>query len=356
MKKFLLALTILLFPALALAADFRIDESGSINLGKAENLKNVYAAGNTIKSDANIKGDLMAAGNTIGVTNKIENDLFAAGNNINISAEVGGNVRIAGSNITVDNKIGGDLLAGGSNIQIGQDTVIDGDLIAGGGTITVDGKINGNAKISASALSFSHDASVSGKLTYWADQEITIPDGVVKGGVEFRQIEKKSGWMAKTGILTLAMLYKLIGMIVALLVLVALLPKNTKEFLSISFSRTWAALGIGFVVLVLTPIAFILLCVSMIGISLAFILIFAYIVALIIAGLSTPLLLGHILFNGLKNKELKADWKTIVVGSVGIIIIGLIPIIGWLAIAILFLISLGASTLWIFDHLKEQRK
>ncbi len=380
MKKLFVSLAVLFVfvPTVALAAEFRVPPETNTNaevvLGKNETAKNLYIAGSLVNIDGNIKSDLVAVGGTININGETESGLLAAGGTLNIKGNVGKNARVAGGNVYVNGNIGEDLLAGGNSVSIDKNSVISGDFIGAGSAMNIDGKIQGRAYLSGedikidgeingdvtiknvSNLTLGDNAKINGKLFYSSPNEAKVSSSAqVSGGIDYKKISAgKYKWeTAKaTGVL-----YSILMSFIALLVLVLIFPRSAKFAVEESSKNYLAKMGWGLFGLVAIPIPIIVLIVSIIGIKLAFIFALLYALFILLASILSPLIAGSYIMKAYdKKKDFRADWVSALVGVIALSILALIPVIGWIIIFLLFLLSFGllGATAWKYVALAQK--
>jgi len=363
MKKLFVLLfgLLILMPTMALAAEFRSSKEAdaTIVVGKNEILKNLYVAGNTVNIDGEIKSDLVAAGSTIIISNNVEDDLLAAGGTLNMRGDIGKNARIAGNNVYISGKVGQDLMVAGNSIDLDKDSEIDGDLIAAGSIVNINGNIKGKVYASGNKISINGEingdiviknvsdltigdsAKINGKLSYSSPNEADIsPNALVARDIDYKKISTgEHVWKAMRAT---EMLYGILISFAALLVLMLMFPKPAKSVVESAFKNYWAKIGWGLFALVVVPVASILLMITIIGVKLAVIVCLIYCLFLLISSLISPLIAGsYVIKLFRKDKDLRVDWLSALVGVVSLTLISFIPIIGWITIAFLFLLSLG---------------
>lgn len=369
-----LSLVILSLPAVSLAAEFYSSNNGSVELYKDKTVKNLYIASSTVNVSGATTGDLVAAGNTLNLSGPVEDSLLVAGSNVNISGAIGKNARIVGNSLNINNNIGGDLLAGGSTLTISPETVINGDLIVGvgsltlngavggkakitGGDITINGEIKGNIDVEASKLTLGDNARIGGNLVYHSPEAANISSSaVVSGTTDFEQIQKDSS--ASSNIAGMFKTFGLIGAIMVLAVLfvfVYVLPKTSQALVEDSLKLFWGNIGWGFLTFAVTPFALILLAITIVGLKLAGMLLLIYFGFLAIASLAAALLIGAQIFRWIDKKNYRADYSTILVGVLALIIMGSVPFPGMLVIWIVVLAVLGQLIRYASLFIKSQR-
>ena len=379
MKKILFVALIGLFlvPATAFAATFRAPESGTATIGNKETVKNAYLAGNSISTTGTVLEDLTAAGNTISVSGPVNGDVNVAGNSITIDAKVGKTVRAAGANIAINNNVGSDLFVAGAMINLGQSAIVSDDLYAGGGAINLDGTVLGKATLSGNQITINgkvngdviiknsnkviigENAVIKGNLDYQAQQEASIsPNAQIAGTTNFNKIVSKQHNISpkfKVGI-TVFSLVMALATFLLLIVLIYVFPKLTRNVVERSFAKPWENLGIGFVYLIVIPIAAIILMVTVIGLPIGLLALGLYAVSLGLAKILVPILAGSLIFRWLgKDKVYRLDWLTALVGAIVALIIGLIPFFGSTILFVIFLLALSQFARGGIELVKSQR-
>ena len=363
---------LVLLPFAARAAEFNVPADGTVTINQPA--KNVYTAGNAITTEAQIAGDIVAAGNSININSDIDHSVIAVAQSINLRGKVGQNARLGGNTITISSEIGEDLQAAGNSIVISKTALVGGDAMLAGSIITIDGTINGwlkgasetitinseikgDVKVDANNVVIGDKAIIGGKLTYKSNNQAQIASGAkIAGGVDFQKRTSYDNTFVRilmTEILTLALLVKLIGSVILLLLLIYLLPKFSQGVLGTAVTQPWMKLGIGLIVLIVTPITALLLLISTIGASIAFLLIMLYVLMLVLATHYGTLLIGQYTLKLLKKGDVKLDWQTAVVGVVAVTILALIPFIGPLAVFAALIMCLGSLSSMLFSHARH---
>ncbi len=365
-----------------LAADFRTNgKTGSITIGEGESLSNLYTAGNVVLINSNIGKDLLTGGRVITVNGDVEDDLWTVGQSVVVNGNVGGSVRVGGQDIIITGEVKEDVIAGGGTITIAETASIGGDLFVGGGTIIIDGSVAGdirfvgdkvtiNSKVGGRAqgkvgdtLTLGNRAEIVGDLNYTSPKEVVIEgEGKVLGEIDFTlkepEAEKKSSFFGRNtilGIFTLWFLIKMLSMIAAGIVLVYVFRKATKKIIEKSLSSFWSNLGIGFVALVITPIACIILLITVVGMWLSGITFLAYVFMVTLVSLLAKIAFGSWLIKTIKReKDYKVNWLSVVVGVLGLSILSLLPFVGWIIWLSFMLAGLGTLYRAVFRKIRAK--
>jgi len=367
MKKILglCLLVFLSFTALsANAADFYLPqdkEDANVVISSTDTFEDLYTVAGNLTIGSNILGDLTAAGGTVTFDGTVERGLLLAGANMTLGGKVGGTARIVGGNYSISSQIGGDLVLAGGNVTLSDKGLVGKDLLVAagnltlnapvlgkariaGGNIYINSKINGDVRIRASQkVTFGPNADIAGKVIYYAPKEAVFVQGSKVSNVEFNQVLAKSYKNEMKAFFSFALLLKLIAWFLAGLVVMRLFKNKTQEIFSEITQNPWTNLGMGFVWLICIPIVAVLLFVSFVGYYLGGLLIAVYALSLLVVNLLTALMIGYLLMKYMhKSVENVADWQLVFVGVVVLTILKFIPVIGWAAAGVLFLVSFGA--------------
>lgn len=373
MKKFVMMMAMFLFlaPAFGLAADVRTAET----IGKDEKVSNLYLAGQNPTVDAGVTGDLVVAGGVVTVNGDVSGGVFAAGSTLNLNGAVKESLRVAGGAVTVDGAVGGDVVIFGGNVVLGTKSVVTGDVIVFGGTLDLKGSVLGSVKKSyagnvnlsgsvagdvtfsrVGALVVTSGAVVGGSLKYSSQNEGTVSaDARVAGKVEYTKIQAQS--KVKTMVPNLgSVLFGLLMAFITLVVFIKLLPKFAGKVVGEVLVDPWKKAGIGFLAIVVTPIALLALLITLIGWGVMGYLFLLYGAFVTLTGTFTALFAGSFAWKYLrKGTELEVSWKTAAVGVVLVALLKLIPIVGWLAVCLIAFMVFGTLTMMGFEYLKAQR-
>ncbi|MFA6304376.1 MAG: hypothetical protein WCV73_02380 [Patescibacteria group bacterium] len=363
---------ILAMPIISLAAEFRAGDTPSI--GRDEAITNdVYMGGGNVTSAGSISGDLITGGGNIVISGDVGADIIVAGNNISILSNIGDDVRAVGNTVIITGHVEGDLLAGGgqivvSGVGVGGDVVIgggnirldapvSGNLLIGGGTVYINSAIGGNVKIDAEKITFGKNAVISGNVTYKSIKEMVKEDGVtIKGSVDFKLREKKTvSHQALLGIFSAFMLWKFLALLACSLVIGLSFKRYSKEIVALAVKKPWLELGRGLIVMIVTPIISIMLLFTLVGIPFGILGLLAYVIMMMFAWMIAPIILGSVVYGYFAKKEFIVSWKTILLGTLIFVLLGLVPFIGCFAQALLMFITLGAIIALKLHVIKDWR-
>jgi hypothetical protein len=361
-------------PLLLSAAGFQSGDQVTVAAG-VTTTDDLYLAGGTVSVNADVRGDLYAGGGTILINSNIGQDLGVGGGTITILGNIGDDVRAGGGTITIQGSVGGDVLAGGGSITLSGNN-ISGDVLAGGGTIRIDtpvgGKVRiggkdvylnssivGDVEIDSDKLTLGSKAVIGGDLTYRSANQATIESGAVTRGkvnYEPRLAKAQAGKAIAAGIFSLFKLGEFLMLLAGALVFGLFFKRYLSDMVKHAYEKPLLEFGRGAAVIILMPIASIFLLVTVVGVPLGILGLLSFAAILIFVWLATPVLLGSFLYRWIgKSKDLEITWLTILLGTVVSFILGLIPIVGWLAESVICLMTLGAAVHMKWDIAKSWR-
>jgi cytoskeletal protein CcmA (bactofilin family) len=161
--------------------------------------EDLYAAGNSIRVEGRIEGDLVAAAlDEVVVSGEVTGDVIAIAGRVTISGTVGGALRVAAGTIEVSGTVGDDVVAASWSSTLGEGSVAGRDVFLWGfralaagevgrnlegqvSRLRLDGAVKGAVNFTAARLSAGDGASVEGNLTYRSPREADLGNARVDG-------------------------------------------------------------------------------------------------------------------------------------------------------------------------------
>lgn len=378
---------ILILPLSAKAVMVKANDSTYIPKDEVVS-SSLFVAGSSIVIDGKVQGDVFCAGQNITINGTVDGDVICAGQSITINGNVGGSVRIAGNSLVIAGKVSRNVMAAGANLNIAPQATIGWDLQFGSAFTDIRGKINrdvdgagANALIAGNigrnvylalddnrqknnqeatpTLTIAKEAVINGNLTYEAKTEAKIESGsTIKGSVEKKDLKWQTKKIDKKAGATAWLWGKIISIFAALvigLILVSWLPKVVEGINEKMMEKKLASLGWGFVILILTPIAFIILMITMIGIPLGLIIFGLWLLIMYPAKILASIALGRKITD--KCKLLKRYHGSLMASMVfGVIICWLIfsiPVVGWFLCFLAIIWGIGG--IWRYGKAKSQK-
>ena len=360
------ALAVALSAIPVLAFDARAGDNVTVSAGEVVN-EDVYLAGQTVVCNATVNGDVFAGGQTLTISGVVANGVTAGGQTVLVNASVGHGVRAAGNTVDITSDVGRDVMTGCSTLTIHDSAAIAGDLAFGAGTAVIRGVVRGNVEGAAKKLTIESSiggdvtvkvetlvigpgATIDGNLAYSGPNEATIPAGVVKGTVTFTErVDRDSardprmlGPLAFFAGLT----WKIIAYLMAFLtglILILLAPWRMAGAATSIRTDTGPVAGYGAIALFVTPLAALVVCLTVIGLPLGIITLLLWGILLYLSQIPVSLFIGHAILG--RNKPLESKGFMIGCLALGLLLLTLaraIPFVGLFVSLASGLFGLGA--------------
>lgn len=372
----LTTLVVLVFP-FKVAAQDTIQKSVSLEKGKIVTHNPYFAYGENVNVSGTVNGDTYVAGGKVLIDGNINGDLLVAGGNVEISGNVREDVRVIGGQVTVKGRVGKNLSVLGGEITIDEKAVVVGSLVGAGGRFNIQGQINDNVDLAggevilnsktlkdfdvvAGQITLNEKANILGKFEYWSDTKPTLSQTSVVKGQTIEHLmpvnnntrkESLSKMKEMAGMVGLG--GKIIGML-SLLLTGMLLIKLSKKFMvktsDIVKSDFWKSMGIGFAIIFLTPILFIILLITIIGAPIALITLVLYFVMLYLAQIFALFAFGT------KILPNKSPYLSYALAVLIFVILTIVPVIGGITSFVATLVGMGAFAISKKTSLAEYNK
>lgn len=379
-KKFLrgLVAALLVFAAgsgLAVAAAER-----SLSLPSSQSFAtDLLEARQTIDVGSDVAGDVMLAGNDVSYSGHAAGDVLIVGGKVHVRGASDGDVRLAGGTLSLDGEVARNVTVAGGSVIIEEGSVIHGNLYVVGGTVELRGTVDGNATVYSSQIQFSGqvlgnadlrgselivrpDARVGGNLTYASNMDLPLGHDIVKGAITKMPLQEvfdsRSAAQARQDASVVAAIWSFFSLLVAAYVFCRFFSKQMRELaVPIRKEEVWNRLAYGLLSFVLNAAVIFITFISLIGLPLALLILFVFIVFIIIAAVLAPVLVG-------KAANLKLRLyapapgcllKDFILGYVLMELVKLIPFVGALALAVLFLFAFGRVSQYAIGILRANK-
>lgn len=331
------------------AAGETVTLSGTVN-GDA------YVAGGNVIIEGVVNGDLLAAGGTVTIRGKVTQDARVAGGQINVTGEVGRNITTVGGSVEIADsaKINGSVTVGSGNINIF--APINKGVTAGAGQLTIGNIIEGDVQAGVGQITFTPRGKVNGNLTYWSDAKAQLTQNQVEGKITHNIPPKPSKESRDTARMIASGFnpaFNILSFFAALLVgllLVRFMPDYVQRTANVVLNKPFQSLGVGFLAIILSPIVFVLLFITIIGIPLDLMLLAGFMILVYLAKIYVGVAIGQKVLKQV-NKKAALGWS-LVLGLLIYYILTMIPIVGFFFWMSAGFIGLGAIFL---ERRKENR-
>jgi len=363
----LVALVLGLLPNLALAAELRGGDNVLVGPGQTIT-DDLYVAGGTISVFGTIRGDLVVTGGTVTVNGPVEGDVIAMAGTTTLQGPIGRNVRALGGTIVIANTVAQDVVVAGGSLTLGPQSRVGRDVVAGTGTaiidgavtrdvtvnagdLTLNGPVGGNVRFDGSSLNLGSSAKVTGNLTYSSDNGLgSSAASVVKGQI-VRQpraaLAPAPTPVERAASGTIGWLRAVVGLFVLGLALILLFPAFGRRTSATLKQSPVASLIIGLVTLIVFPFlaAFIFALGLLVGgWWLALFGLAVYGLTLAVGMTVAALFVGTRIVALGRGTGVSPVWA-LLLGTVVLLLVGLVPIVGGLVVFVALLFGFGSLLL-----------
>ncbi|UPA22090.1 hypothetical protein K8942_03425 [Candidatus Peribacteria bacterium] len=392
MKKFtalsLLTASLLTAAPLALAANGSQTFITSIGSDR-------YVGGNEISVNQPVTGDLIVGGGTVTVNAPVTGSVQAMGGTVILGNTVGGNVRVFGGTVVIMKNVRGNILVGGGNVRIQQGVEVGGSVLSLAGETTIDGNVSGTLKIrggsavlhgiirgdadvqsdsidvtgqmlgntiiAARTLTTASTTLFNKNLTYWLPTGEQDFGSMVRGTATFDpafamndkpETEKGLGILA--AFITAITIYSVLSGALMIGLFVLLTKTFFKDSAKVLKSKPGVSFLTGLLYFLLTPIATVLLLITVIGLPIAIAVALLFALSLLFAKAVTAMVFARYI-----EAQYKKKWNNwMIFGiSLGIFlalkIVGILPIVGWIVTTVAVLIGYGAVLRVKYERYKK---
>jgi hypothetical protein len=319
----------------------------------------IYKVGNTVTITGTVNGDIFCAGSSVHIDATVNGDVICAGQAVTVNGTVNGNIRVAGQTVNVGAKVNNSATAAGqditmqSNSSVGRDLTLAGgsayvdgkigrDVSAAGNTLNIDTNVGRDVNANVAQLNLGGSARVGGDIDYTSQNRLERAGGaVVDGSVTYHKVKHQNrGSGSWHGFWLTARIFFLVASLVFAMVLVALFPQLFGRWTKYAGQRVWAALLTGFVAMFAVPVAIIALALTLVGFHLAIVLGLVWLVLLALSGPFTAFYVGRLILPGERRAPL-----IMLVGAVVVLIVYMIPVLGFLALLVAMWFGTGCLLL-----------
>ena len=303
----------------------------------------LVAAGGELRLAAPVAGDVLAAGGRLLLESKGGQDLYAAGGDVLFDGVLARNARIAGGSVGIGRpaRINGNASLAGGRVEMRGG--IGGYLQVAGGRVLIDGPVRGDVEAAAGELELGPQARVEGKLRYRGGAPLRRdPAAQVAGGVE--EVQAYAPHSSPRGAARGAFIAWTLGLMLAAAALVWLLPGFSARTSEAARARFGWSLLAGFIVVIVTPVAIVVLLATLIGIPLALLSLLGYLALLLAGYVAAGMALGEAAL-GRWRPGARVGWRA-AAAALGVLAIGLLALLPWVGgfVALIALLA-GAGAL-----------
>lgn len=344
------------FWSAASAQGFRSGDTATVASDEVVN-STLWISGRTIDVAGEVNGDVFCAGQSVTISGTVRGDLLCAAQTIVVSGVVTGDVRSLAQTATVSGTIIHNLSMAVQTVSQGSKSTIRGDASLAADNVSLNGSVgrdaaiasttinlNGgvgrNVKAAATDLRLGSKANVKGDLNYTSQKNAQLASGAQVGGETNKttpeeQPDKKNA-TSLFGLGLGLVLYLLLAALATTMVLVLFFPQAIHAISDQGFQSLWKSLLVGLVAYLAVPALVLVLFLTIIGIPLALLIILAWLLIQMFAGVVSAYYLGRQILRQQRNPVL-----VMLLGTVVLIALYFVPIVGMIAFILAMLLGTG---------------
>ena len=326
--------------------------SGTTTVLNQDSPRNAFVAGATARLDGSVGRDALLAGARVRSNASVNGDLYAAGFSVKIDGTVAGDLSAAGADIEIGPRaaVSGNARLAAGSVEI--NAPIAGSLLVGSGDLTLNAAVSGDVRIMGDDIAFGPDATIGGTLTYYAPDEVAIPESVIAADkVTYRKLTPKPASeeapepeVVSDTTVVASFISMLVFMLALATVFLLLAPQRTEAARARLITRPFASLGYGFVALSTLFGAVPLALMTLIAIPLIPFIILATVALWTLAYLLAVYALSWWLVTSIRPLKPSLVNRLLAIAG-GLVLMSLLhylPFFGWIANIIVVLLGFGA--------------
>ncbi|MGB7622777.1 MAG: zf-HC2 domain-containing protein [Terriglobia bacterium] len=362
-------LLVLVIPGQALE---RRSDKATLMIGSSETINdNLLATGDTILVDGVINGDLIVFARRVEIHGTVKGDFIGFAQRTDISGTVEGNVFGFSQSLNLTGHVARNIYSWIQSFRMESRGTVGGDMVVGCDDLSLEGKVTQNVWVFSGAadirgsigrdlsffgrkLNLFPPAGVGGNLTahVGTSKNVHIASGVSVGGKTETILNVHKSRFSQPRFYFWEVVKLLGALLVGWLILV-LAPKffHTTVRATGSLGRS---LGLGFAVLVATPIAVIIACITLVGLPLGLLLLVFYAASFYLAKIFVGAFLGRTLLRSSSETASKSV-LALLLGLAVLLIVFEIPYgIGAILHLAVYCLGLGAISWQLYRSARPQ--
>lgn len=324
-------------------SDQRIDgdfySAASILNLSGEVSEDMSAIGGKVTLNGNVGKDALFIGGSVDVHGSVGDDLRIVGGDVIIAEPVTGDVFVIAQSVTILDtaSIGGDLVIYAANAEVSGS--VGGDVLGNVETLRLDSPVKGSVDVGTAQLTIGERADIAGTVRYVSSETLTrSPNAKISGEISRNDPVKEETNLPGAK----SMLIPVLMVLFSALVWYLLARKLLTAIVDRALVRGIRPVATGFVTFFGAPVIIVILTVSVLGTLVGITAFAAYLFAVLLAIVSSAAVLGQLIVKLYKKELSPLSPLTLCIGVAVMTLLAVIPVLGPIALAALFLITLGS--------------
>jgi cytoskeletal protein CcmA (bactofilin family) len=339
----------------------------------------LLAFARSVNIEGKVMGDVYAFAQEINITGEVDGSIFSGAANVDINVKSVNTIWAAGGEINLSGIIEKNVMLFGGGLSVGENTRIGRDIRAYGGRFLVEGDIggiikggvgefvmagtSGDVNIKADKIKIKSDATISGDLVVISEEEPMVEEGaIITGETKLKKQEKEEESFflaiapAIAFFISFVKVVCFIARIIVGIILIALSKSFVRRIMDTLINQPWKSLGIGFLGLIVIPVAAVILFIVLIGFPFGVFVIYVYTILFYLSSIFVSYVVGEKIIQLFKKKGEISLYLSFIVGIVALFILGLIPVLGFIIRLVVLLFGAGMLLIGCWNIIKEMKK
>jgi cytoskeletal protein CcmA (bactofilin family) len=304
----------------------------------------------SVTVNGHVKGDILGFVQELRVNGSVDGNLRGGYHSLVLNGSVGKNVSVWNANFDMDAKatIGGSVIVASADAEL--DGQIAGDLLAFGNSITIDGPLGRDAQIHAQRLTVGSDADIKGSTAYTGWRQPDVSPGAKLASPIQTTIQRPGPNYSSPRFYWHQTLFW--GAVFVFGLFTLLIAPGFFFDVTAASKRIGPSLGWGALVLIVTPIAAVAACLTIVGLGVGAVLLLWYAIAIFGAQVFVGAWLGETLLGSAVG--IGATIGRLALGLAIIRLVAILPFIGPLVQTLAIVWGLGALARALHRRMRHQ--
>src|SRR3989339_776778 len=313
---------------------FEVQNKDTVFIDKEETIKgNLYAFGTSVIINGKVDGDVIClAGESLKINGTVTGDVIningdvirgvqalASSVSFGESSNVGMDVLLVSASSNIDGDIAGSVHGYSAKVNIFGD--VGGDI-----KLRMDARVKNSKDTGFTPLIIQDSANIGGNVYYISSIKGFISEKASIGGeVGHTFYNKKRNDVFSFGNIVSLFAWMIIGLII-----ISLVKKDIKKLTKNNKTAWWKLVGIGILVMFITPVVCVLVLFTVIGIPAALISFILWIIVIYLAKILTGIMIGEKIINKFLPKKKDSLMWMMIFGILSIWVLCSLPVVGWM--------------------------
>lgn len=374
---FLASLMFLCSPSAAFAYEIKVAPDVSISENYISDT-NLYLASLHTWFNATYQKDVVSVSFDQTISGTIFGDVTLLGKKIFITGETFDDARIIADTVMISGVINKDLIIIARHIIISPQAIINGDTLLLAHTIdmqgqflgesqitaskiNVNGSIVGTTTLSGSKINFGTGAKVLSDISYFSPQRATISsDAQIQKQLNFNQVESlKQNDVVKRiffAFISFWVIIKLIATLFVIFVLTHLFRVFVQRIIDSVSNKKIQTFLLGIVSMIGLPLLIIILFASLVLIPVSIIVGALFVIMIILLPAMSAIILASFYQRYLqKQSKISVDFNLSTLMLLLLTFLSFVPYVGNILVYVLYFISCGAMTRYVYEQIRWRK-